>query len=70
MLIRGDRLSRSAPNMSIDVGKLERAAAQAEEVVTELVSQGRLDHAIRVVLGMLREILREGLAPSWRTSIN
>ena len=56
--------------MSIDVRKLERAAAQAEEVVTELVRQGRLDHAIRVVLGMLREILREGLAPSWRTSIN
>ena len=49
--------------MSIDIRRLEAAAAQAEEAAVELVRQGRLDHAIRVILGMLREALKEGLAP-------
>jgi len=48
--------------MSIDIGRLKEAAAQAEEAAVEPVGQGRLGHSIKVVLGMLKEALKEGLA--------
>ncbi|RLF07411.1 MAG: hypothetical protein DRJ69_07180, partial [Thermoprotei archaeon] len=44
-------------DMSIDVEKLEKAIDMAEESVIEMVRQGKLDFAMKMVLGVLREVL-------------
>ena len=44
-------------DMPIDVEKLEKAIDMAEESVIEMVRQGKLDFAMKMVLGVLREAL-------------
>jgi len=43
--------------MSVDVGRVERAIAQAEEAALEMVRLGRIEDALRCVFGTLREAL-------------
>ena len=44
--------------MPVDVEELGEAISEAEEAAVEMVRRGRLDYAMRVVFGTLREVLR------------
>ena len=44
--------------MPVEVEELEKAVSEAEETAVEMVRHGKLDYAMKVVFGALREVLR------------